>query len=166
MNCPLLYITQHALIPWNPEQLWRKTNQMRKAYEEGWKNKGQGNSCTTTFSLLHSYTQVWASLIITIPVPWHVVWMIPLYPPFVPLLYYVPPTTWWMYHGHTTPFRGWNHLIGSLINSLIELGDICTCQSSLWKGMAPWNTPLVPWFVSSFTWWFWWLVVLEGKGTH
>ena len=66
---------------------WRKINKRKKVYEEGWKNKGRGNSCTMIFSLLHSYTQVGVSLIIATLSPWHVVWMIPLIP--TPFHYYI-----------------------------------------------------------------------------
>lgn len=44
---PLLYHTQHALISWIPKLYnKRKINKRKKASEEGWKNKGRGNSCT------------------------------------------------------------------------------------------------------------------------
>ena len=42
----------------------RKTNKGQKAYEVGWKNKGFGISRTEIFSLLHSHTKLWSSLII------------------------------------------------------------------------------------------------------
>jgi len=42
----------------------KKINKRKKVCEQGWKNKGLGISCTTIFSLLHSHTHVWSSLII------------------------------------------------------------------------------------------------------
>ena len=34
----------------------------------------------------------------------------------IPPLYHMPPIAWWIYHGHVTPFRGRNHLIGLFIS--------------------------------------------------
>lgn len=61
---PLLHITHHAPHPLEPRVVIEKIIQRQNAYEEGWQKKGRGNSFTTIFSLLHSYTHVWASLVI------------------------------------------------------------------------------------------------------
>lgn len=59
----------------------RKTNKREKENEEGWKNKGRGNSCTEISpSYIHT-SKVWASLITT-TLLYHVMWLgASLFPP-------------------------------------------------------------------------------------
>jgi len=77
----LLPLTHHALHPLEPQAVMKKKSIKGKRHmKKGGKTKVGVNSCTMICSLLHLYTQVWASLVIATLAPSHVAYMFPLIP--------------------------------------------------------------------------------------